>query len=1025
MHPQSKPMPPKPLQPKRSPTTVEATGAESPVAKKRGAGHSGVASQRTHLSELQAIEVRGAEEHNLKKVDLDIPKKRLVVFTGPSGSGKSSLAFDTIYAEGQRRYVESLSAYARQFLGQLEKPKFESIRGLSPTIAIEQKSASKNPRSTVGTITEIHDYLRVLWARIGVQHCSQCAQAVGRRSLDEIVDAVMKLPENSRILVLAPKIGNRKGEHSDLLDRAKKAGFTRVRVDGKEFTLDQPIPLNKKVKHRIDIVVDRLVIKDSIRSRLSDSVETALREGEGKMVVARVEDNRPPSSVLGPQSSGKKSKSTKGVDEPQTEDGARRTENDLFFSEHLYCHTCDLSFPDLEPNSFSFNSPTGACQACNGLGGTTAVDLDKLIDPELSLNDGAIGAWGALGDDDRQGWHVEYRRNVLDKLGVNLDKPWKKLPEAQRAMVLHGAAERVKVDWSTLNSQGTFNTKFDGIVPWLERTLKDVDNEWRRDKLGQYFSTAPCDACKGMRLRPESASVKLAGRTLPEACHLTIGEAHAFFTDMRLTGGAQQIAVGVLKEVQARLRFLINVGLDYLTLDRSGPTLSGGEAQRIRLASQIGSELTGVLYVLDEPSIGLHQRDNARLIETLQHLRDIGNTVVVVEHDEDTIRAADYLVDFGPGAGERGGRVVYHGPVDGVLTCEESITGDYLSGRKEITVPSRRRHGTGKRLLVEGARANNLRDLTIGIPLGTFTCLTGVSGAGKSSFLNQILYPALNNHFNDSAEDVGPHDRISGLEHLDKVIAIDQQPIGRTPRSNPATYTKVWDHIRNIFSETRESKLFGYTPSRFSFNVKGGRCEACEGDGVKKVEMHFLADVYVSCEVCHGKRFNEQTLRVAFKQKNIAEVLGMSVGDAMTHFSAHQPVVRVLQTMIDVGLDYIRLGQPATTLSGGEAQRIKLSRELAKRGTGNTLYILDEPSTGLHFEDVRKLLDVLNRLVEAGNTVVVIEHNLDIIKTADWIVDLGPEGGLKGGQLIAEGTPEQVARTSASHTGRFLKKMLS
>ncbi len=977
------------------------------------------------MSELQAIEVRGAEEHNLKKVDLDIPKKKLVVFTGPSGSGKSSLAFDTIYAEGQRRYVESLSAYARQFLGQLEKPKFESIRGLSPTIAIEQKSASKNPRSTVGTITEIHDYLRVLWARIGIQHCSQCGNAVGRRSQDEIVESVLKLPAGSRVLVLAPKIGNRKGEHSDLLDRAKKAGFTRVRVDGKEFTLDQPIPLNKKVKHRIDIVVDRLVIKDEIRSRLSDSVETALREGEGKMVVAFAESSAATTTPAVAEASGSSSRRAAAkAAQPASGDSAAAGE-DLFFSEHLYCHRCDLSYPDLEPNSFSFNSPMGACTTCNGLGGMTTVDLDKLISPELSLNDGAIGAWGALGDDERQGWHVEYRRNVLDKLGVNLDKPWGKLPEHQRQLVLHGAAERVKVDWSTLNSQGTFNTKFDGIVPWLERTLKEVDNEWRRDKLGQYFSTTSCETCKGQRLRPESASVKVGGRSLPEACHLTIGEASQFFSDMKLQGGAQKIATGVLKEVQARLRFLINVGLDYLTLDRSGPTLSGGEAQRIRLASQIGSELTGVLYVLDEPSIGLHQRDNTRLIETLQHLRDIGNTVIVVEHDEDTIRSADHLVDFGPGAGERGGRVVYSGPVEGVLKAKESITGEYLSGRREITVPTKRRRGTGKRLLVEGARANNLRDLTIGVPLGTFTCLTGVSGAGKSSFLNQILYPALNNHFNESAEDVGDHDKISGLENLDKVIAIDQQPIGRTPRSNPATYTKVWDHIRNIFSEARESKLFGYTPSRFSFNVKGGRCEACEGDGMKKVEMHFLADVYVPCEVCHGKRFNEQTLRVAFKNKNIADVLNMSVGEAMAQFSAHQPVVRVLQTMIDVGLDYIRLGQPATTLSGGEAQRIKLSRELAKRGTGNTLYILDEPSTGLHFDDVRKLLDVLNRLVEAGNTVVVIEHNLDIIKTADWIIDLGPEGGLKGGQLIAEGTPEQVARNAKSHTGKFLKKMLA
>ncbi len=952
-------------------------------------------------SELTTIEIRGAEEHNLKKVDLEIPKKRLVVFTGPSGSGKSSLAFDTIYAEGQRRYVESLSAYARQFLGQLEKPKFESIRGLSPTIAIEQKSASKNPRSTVGTITEIHDYLRVLWARVGVQHCSKCGAAVGRRSQDEIVDAVLRMPAGSRIMVLAPKIGERKGEHQDLLDRAKKAGFTRVRVDGKEFTLDQPIALNKKVKHKIDIVVDRLVVKDDIRQRLADSVETALREGEGKMMVA-------------------------GVDRPgaRAAEAAEAAPAEQFFSEHLYCHTCDLSYPDLEPNSFSFNSPQGACKTCNGLGGTTAVDLGKLIDPELSLNGGAVRAWGALGDEDRQAWHVEYRRNVLEKLKIDLDKPWKKLSEAARNLVLHGHEQRIAVDWQTQYSKGTFNTKFDGVVNWLERTMKDVDSEWRRDKLGQYFSTAVCITCEGRRLRPESAAVRIGGATLPEACAQTIGEASAFFAAIGLKGGAQKIAAGVLKEVQARLRFLINVGLDYLTLDRSGPTLSGGEAQRIRLASQIGSELTGVLYVLDEPSIGLHQRDNTKLIETLRHLRDIGNTVLVVEHDEETIRAADHVVDFGPGAGEHGGRVVYSGDVAGIERCPGSITGEYLSGAKAIPVPAKRSAGSGKSLTVKGARANNLRDLTIRVPLGTFTCLTGVSGAGKSSFLNQILYPALNNHFNGSTEEVGAHDKITGLDALDKVIAIDQQPIGRTPRSNPATYTKVWDHIRSIFSETREAKLFGYTNSRFSFNVKGGRCEACEGDGVKKVEMHFLADVYVPCEVCHGKRFNEQTLRVAFKHKNIADVLQLSVGDAIAHFAAHQPVVRVLQTMIDVGLDYIRLGQPATTLSGGEAQRIKLSRELAKRSTGSTLYILDEPSTGLHFDDVRKLLGVLNRLVEAGNTVVVIEHNLDIIKTADWIIDLGPEGGQRGGALVAEGTPEQVAKVAGSHTGRFLKKLL-
>ncbi len=944
------------------------------------------------VAELSVIQVRGAAEHNLKSVDLDLPKRRLIVFTGPSGSGKSSLAFDTIYAEGQRRYVESLSAYARQFLGQLDKPKYESIRGLSPTIAIEQKSASKNPRSTVGTITEVLDYLRVLWARIGTQHCSDCGQAVGKRSQDEIVEAVCKLREGTKVLLLAPKVSNRKGEHGDLLDRAKKAGFTRVRVDGKEHTLDQPVPLNKKQKHKIDVVVDRLVIKDGIRPRLSDSVETALREGEGTMVVSLVD--------------------------------APEGERDQFFSERLYCPKCDLSYPDLEPNSFSFNSPLGACAECNGLGVKTTVDPAKLIDDDLSINDGAIRAWGALGDEDRTAWHVEYRREVLDKIGVDLGVVWKKLPQKQRDLVLHGTAERVKVNWATQNSSGTFNSKFDGVIPWIERALNESDSDWRRDQLGKYQSSAPCGACKGSRLKATSASVRIGGRSLTEVCAQTIAEASDFFAKLPLTGGAKQIAQGVLKEVQGRLRFLVNVGLDYLTLDRSGPTLSGGEAQRIRLASQIGSELTGVLYVLDEPSIGLHQRDNGRLIDTLKHLRDIGNTVLVVEHDEDTIRAAEHVVDFGPGAGERGGQVIYSGPVELIDGCKDSITADYLSGRKRIEVPAKRRRGSGKRLVVEGCRANNLKDIDVAVPLGTLTCITGVSGAGKSSFLNHILYPALNNHFNDGAQEVGAHKRITGLDHLDKVIAIDQQPIGRTPRSNPATYTKVYDHIRAIFAETRESKLYGYTPSRFSFNVKGGRCETCEGDGVKKVEMHFLADVYVPCEVCHGKRFNEQTLRVAFKGANIADVLEMSVHQAITHFSAHQPVARVLTTMVDVGLDYIRLGQPATTLSGGEAQRIKLSRELAKRGTGSTLYILDEPSTGLHFEDVRKLLGVLARLVDNGNSVIVIEHNLDIIKTADHLIDLGPEGGHRGGQLIAQGTPEQVAKVKQSYTGQFLAKML-
>ena len=953
------------------------------------------------------IQIRGAEEHNLKRVDLDIPKRALVVFTGPSGSGKSSMAFDTIYAEGQRRYVESLSAYARQFLGQLEKPKYESIRGLAPTIAIEQKSASKNPRSTVGTITEVLDYLRVLWARAGIQHCHQCRREVGKRSPDEIVAAILALPENSKILVLAPKVTDRKGEHQDLLDRAKKSGFTRVRVDGQEFTLDQPVPLNKKVKHKIDLVVDRLVVKDGIKPRLADSVETALREGDGRMIVALV------GAGSGDNPKARKPESPKAP-------GA----SELFFSEHLYCAHCDLSFPPVEPNSFSFNAPAGACPTCNGLGHITAVDLGKLIQTTLSIDDGAIACWGALGDEDRTAWHVEYRRSILDKLKIPTDKPWAKLNDKQKHLVLHGTEDRVQVDWTTKNGAGTFNTKFDGVIPWITRMLAEAESDGRRDNLLKYFSDKLCEACHGTRLRPESAAVQLGGKTLPAVCRMTIADATAFFGNTGLKGGAAQIAEGVLKEVRARLGFLVNVGLDYLTLDRSGPTLSGGEAQRIRLASQIGSELTGVLYVLDEPSIGLHQRDNTKLIETLKHLRDIGNSVVVVEHDEDTIRAADHLVDFGPGAGERGGRVVYSGPVPGVLAVDDSITGQYLSGAKRIAVPTQRRRGTGRRLVIDGCRANNLKNLTIAIPLGTLTCLTGVSGAGKSSFLNYILYPSLNNHFNGTEEVVGDHDAITGLDELDKVIAIDQQPIGRTPRSNPATYTKVWDHIRNVYAETREAQLYGYSNSRFSFNIKGGRCEACEGDGVKKVEMHFLADVYVPCEVCHGKRFNEQTLRVLYRGKSIADVLAMSVEEAFRHFHAHQPIVRVLQTMIDVGLDYIRLGQAATTLSGGEAQRIKLSRELAKRSTGKTLYILDEPSTGLHFEDVRKLLEVINRLVEAGNSVVVIEHNLDIIKTADWLIDLGPEGGERGGRLVAEGTPEHVAKVKASYTGQFLGKLL-
>ncbi|TVR43954.1 MAG: excinuclease ABC subunit UvrA [Planctomycetota bacterium] len=947
--------------------------------------------------ERSVIEVRGAEEHNLKCINLDIPKRSLVVFTGPSGSGKSSLAFDTIYAEGQRRYVESLSAYARQFLGQMDKPKYESIRGLSPTIAIEQKAASKNPRSTVGTITEVIDYLRVLWARAGTQHCHSCGREVGRRSADEMVEAIMRLKEGSRILVLAPKVSGRKGEYQDLFERAKKAGFVRVRVNGQQLPLDEPISLDKKRKHAIEIIVDRLVLRPDIRSRLADSIETALREGEGKMIVAEA-----------------------------VREGEKPSWPEQFFSEHLYCHHCDISFPDLEPNSFSFNAPAGACPACNGLGTRAEIDPEKVIpDPGLSINEGAIAPWGIMGDEDRQAWHVEYRREVLRKLKIPLDKPWAKLSEAQRQTVLFGCEQRVKVPWSTANGEGSFNTRFDGVINWLERTMRETENENRRNRLARYYSTHLCSVCHGTRLRPESAAVRLAEHSLPQVSGLTIAQAHDFFTNLKLNSSQRSIAEGVLKEVQGRLRFLVNVGLSYLTLDRSGPTLSGGEAQRIRLASQIGSELTGVLYVLDEPSIGLHQRDNHKLIDTLKHLRDIGNTVLVVEHDEDTIRCADHVVDFGPLAGELGGEVVFSGTPKELTEQKGSITGDFLTGRRRIAVPAQRRKGNGHTVGIRGARANNLKNIDVEIPLGTLTCLSGVSGAGKSSLLNQILYPALNNHFYKTEHPVGAHDGIDGLEYLDTMVCIDQQPIGRTPRSNPATYTKAWDEVRNIFAATKDAKLFGYGPGRFSFNVKGGRCEACEGDGVRKVEMHFLADVYVPCEVCHGKRFNEQTLRVKYKHKHIYDVLQMSVREALLHFSAHKKLANILQTMVDVGLDYLRLGQPATTLSGGEAQRIKLSRELAKRSTGNTFYILDEPTTGLHFEDVRKLLEVLQRLVDAGNTVVVIEHNLDVLKCADHLIDLGPEGGEGGGRIIAKGTPEQVAKAKASSTGAFLKELLT
>jgi excinuclease ABC subunit A len=947
--------------------------------------------------ERPAVEVRGAREHNLKNVDVDIPKKSLVVFTGPSGSGKSSLAFDTIYAEGQRRYVESLSAYARQFLGQMEKPDYDSIRGLAPTIAIEQKSASRNPRSTVGTITEISDYLRVLWARAGKQFCDTCDVAVGRRSVDEIVAAICGLAEGSAIMLLAPKVRERKGEYQELLQKAKRDGFARVRIDGQVLDLDDPIHLDKKRKHTISLVVDRLVIRDDVRNRVGESVEVALQQGDGTMIVA-----------------------------PYNRDGSSDESNDTFYSERLYCAQCDRSFPDLEPNSFSFNAPTGMCHSCNGLGTRAEIDPDRLItDPNLSIGDGAIRPWGALGDPSRTAWHVAYRRDALQQLKVPLDKPWKRLTARQRQLVLFGSDKRIQVRWASANGEGTFNSLFDGVVGYLRRTLDETKSEARKARLAQYFSNQQCSDCQGERLRSESRFVRLADWRLPEVLGLPVVDAYETFANLDLDAEQEHIAGGVLREVQSRLRFLLNVGLGYLTLDRSGPTLSGGEAQRIRLASQIGSELTGVLYVLDEPSIGLHQRDNRRLIETLAHLRDIGNTVLVVEHDEETIRAADYLVDFGPLAGELGGEIVYSGAPARIEKAKRSVTGAYLSGKKAIAVPTERRPGNGAELSVIGASANNLNQVTVTFPLGAFCCLTGVSGAGKSSLLNQIIFPALQNHFHGSEHAVGAHDRIEGLNHLDTMIAIDQQPIGRTPRSNPATYTKVFDEIRKVFAGTREAQLRGFGPGRFSFNVKGGRCEACEGDGLKKVEMHFLPDVFVPCSVCGGKRFNEATLQVRHRGKTIADVLDMSVREAREHFGAHRKIAKILDTMLAVGLDYLRLGQAATTLSGGEAQRIKLSRELAKRSTGKTLYILDEPSTGLHFDDVQKLLAVLHELVDRGNSVIVIEHNLDIIKTADWINDLGPEGGAGGGRLMAAGTPETVAACKESPTGQFLQELLA
>jgi len=946
--------------------------------------------------EPEVITVQGAREHNLRVDHLEIPKRKLVVITGVSGSGKSSLAFDTLYAEGQRRYIESLSAYARQFLGQMDKPKYDHIRGLSPTIAIQQKAASSNPRSTVGTVTEIYDYLRVLYARIGEQRCHQCGGPVAARSAAEIVDELVGLGDGAKVTLLAPKAENRKGEFRELFDDARKAGFVRARIDGMVVRLEDVDALEKNKKHTIEIVVDRVSIKAGDPGRLTDSVETCLREGKGKLV-ATVEGERIP----------------------------------RVYSADNACPRCGIGFPELAPQSFSFNSPLGMCVDCNGLGERMQVDPELVVpNPELSIGEGAVAYWGdaaAQSGGRSGGWTAKIIGALTKQFGIATDVPWKQLGKKQREVVLRGAPDRVKVRWAGKHSAGSWDMRWEGVVPQIERRWKDTSSDRTRSYYEGFFRAIPCATCAGTRLRPESRSVFIGGVAITAVTGMTVGQASDHFDRLGLTGSKAQIASEVLKEIRARLSFLLDVGLDYLTLDRSAATLSGGEAQRIRLASQLGSELSGVLYVLDEPSIGLHQRDNERLIRTLARLRDLGNTVLVVEHDQATIEAADHVVDFGPGAGRRGGHVVAQGTPEQVRDTPESLTGRYMSGAESIPVPAGRREPRGW-IELTGAREHNLRNVDVRVPLGVMVAVTGVSGAGKSSLINATLHPALMRQLHRAAERVGPYDKLVGLEQLDKVIVIDQQPIGRTPRSNPATYTKCFDLIRDIFAEMPAARTYGYKPGRFSFNVSagngGGRCEACEGAGVREVEMHFLANVFVTCEVCRGKRYNDATLRVIFKDKSIADVLETPVEEALALFGNHPPLKKILSTLDDVGLGYLALGQSATTLSGGEAQRVKLARELAKRQTGRTIYLLDEPTTGLHFDDVKKLLGVLARLVDAGNTVVVIEHNLDVIKSADWIIDLGPEGGARGGEVIATGTPEEVASNERSYTGQFLRPIL-
>lgn len=948
-------------------------------------------------NDLTSIRVQGARENNLKNVDLTIPRDAMVVFTGLSGSGKSSLAFDTIFAEGQRRYVESLSSYARMFLGQVDKPDVDFIEGLSPAVSIDQKSTSKNPRSTVGTITEIYDYMRLLWARIGHPHCPECGEEITQQTPQQIVDILQEYPERTRLQILAPVVSARKGEFVDLFKDLLTQGYSRARVDGETVQLSDPPKLAKQYKHTIEVVVDRIVIKDGIHQRLTDSIETALKLADGRVLIDFVD---------------------------REQDDPERTRS---FSENLACpNNHPLQIDTIEPRAFSFNSPFGACSACDGIGSRLEVDTELLVpNPDLTLGEGAIAPW-SQGKATTEYW-LRLLAGLGEELGFDLNTPFKDLPAKTRAAILDGKDYKVEVSYrNRFGRERRYTSGFEGVKAYIKRKHEETESDFARDRYEQYMRQVACPSCGGARLNPTILGVKVGGQSIADITDMSLANALAFVRSLQLSPREAKIGEQVLKEIDARLQFLLDVGLDYLTLSRSAGTLSGGEAQRIRLATQIGSGLVGVLYVLDEPSIGLHQRDNRRLIETLTKLRDMGNTLIVVEHDEDTMREADWIVDVGPGAGEHGGEIVHSGSFEELLKNTKSITGDYMAGRRSIEVPASRRPVDKERqLTVRGARENNLKNVTVSFPLGVFTAVTGVSGSGKSTLVNDILYTSLANKLNGAKQVPGRHKSIDGLEHLDKVIHVDQSPIGRTPRSNPATYTGVFDHIRKLFAETSEAKMRGYTPGRFSFNVKGGRCEDCSGDGTLKIEMNFLPDVYVPCETCHGKRYNRETLEVHYKGKTIADVLEMPVEEAAEFFAAFTPIARHLNTLVDVGLGYIRLGQPATTLSGGEAQRVKLATELQKRSNGRSIYVLDEPTTGLHFEDIRKLLAVLQSLVDKGNSVITIEHNLDVVKCADWIIDMGPEGGSGGGTVIAEGTPEQVAQVKGSHTGAFLAEILS